>query len=85
MSEPMLHMKIWCLLPELMLLCPNICYTRIWDYFLSELMLHTQMCNVRSHVTRENSMSRVRTHITYKMCNVRIYVLHEYAIIFCPK
>ena len=34
-------------------LCLNICYTRIWDYFLSKLMLHTKMCNVRTYVTHE--------------------------------
>ena len=40
------------------------------------------MCNVRTHVTHENMMFRVRTYVTSKMCNVRTYAAHEYEIIF---
>ena len=40
--------------------------------------------DIRTHVAHENMMSRVRTYLTYKMCNVRTYVTHECAIIFCP-
>ena len=41
-------------------------YTRICDYFLSELMLHAKMCNVRTYVINE-----------YARCSARIYVTHE--------
>ena len=52
--------------------CPILCYiqkcnmfermlqTKIWCP-VSELILHTKLCNVRTHVTHENMMSRVRT------------------------
>ena len=36
------------------------------------------MCNVRTHVTHENTMSRVRTYVKYKKYNVRTFVIHEY-------
>ena len=42
-------------------------------------MLHTKMCNVRTH---EKMMSCVRTYVTSKMCNVQTYATHEYEIIF---
>ena len=41
------------------------------------------MYNIGTYVARENMMSHVRTCVAYKMCNVRTYVTHEYAIIFC--
>ena len=34
-------------------ICLNLCYPRKSDVFLSERMLHTKMCNVRTHVTHE--------------------------------
>ena len=36
---------------------------------VSEFILYTKMCNARTHVAHENMMSRVRTYVTYKMCN----------------
>ena len=42
-------------------ICQNIRFTRIWDYVLSELMLHMKMCNVRIYVTHEYEMFCVRT------------------------
>ena len=74
----MLHTNMICF-------CPNLC--KIRKYKMSELRLHTKqtkMCNVRTHVAYENMMSRVRTYVTSKMCYIRTYATHEYAIIFCP-
>ena len=79
MSERMLHTKI-CLVSNVgnvrtyvthgntmsRVECPNICYTRIGEYFLSELMLHTKMCNARTYVTLKYEMFSVRTYVTYE-------------------
>ena len=40
-------------------ICPNIRYTR---KYVSKLILHTKMCNDRTHITDGNLMSRVRTY-----------------------
>ena len=40
------------------------------------------MCTVRTHVTHENIMSRVRIFTAYKIYHVRTYVTHEYEITF---
>ena len=81
------------------LLCPNICYTRIWGVLfpnlcyipkynmsepmlytkiwclVSELILHTNMCNVWTNVTHKTMMYCVRTHFTYK-CVMSEHILH---------
>ena len=56
--------------------------------FLSEIMLHTKMCNVRTYVTHEyenlcnhnTKIKYARTYIIheYEMYSVRTYVEHEY-------
>ena len=57
--------------------CPNLFYIRrcvMSEHmlhanircFLSELMLHTKMCNVRTHFTHENIMSCLPIYVTYK-------------------
>ena len=33
---------------------------------MSELMLHTKMCNVKIYVTREYEMCSIRTYVTYE-------------------
>ena len=37
---------------------------------------YTKMYEARTHVALEN-MSRVRTYVTYNMCNVQTYITHE--------
>ena len=41
-----------------------------------------KMHNDRTHITHETMMSRIRTYVTSKMCNVRTYAAYEYEIIF---
>ena len=60
-----------CNMPERML------HTKRWCP-VSTLMLHTKICNVRTHVTHRNIVSRVRTYVTYKKCIVRSFVTNEY-------
>ena len=41
-------------------ICPNVFYTQKYD--VSELMLHTKICNIGTYVPQENMMSRVQTY-----------------------
>ena len=66
---------------ENIIICPNVCYTRMGDYFLFNLMLHMQICNDRTYmyVTHEYDMFSVRTYVTYEniicpnLCYTRKY------------
>ena len=48
-----------------------------------QIILHTKMCNVRTHVTHENIMFPVRIYVMYKTYNVQTYVTHKCKLIFC--
>ena len=41
-------------------ICQNVLYTQKYD--VSELKLHTTMCNIGTYVPQENMMFRVRTY-----------------------
>ena len=73
--------------------CPKLYYIR--KYTMSKPVctrkyddscpnLYNNNYYVRIHVAQENMMSRVRPYVTSKMCYVRTYATHEYAITFCP-
>ena len=42
-------------------ICPNVFFTQ---KYVSELMLHTKVCNTGTYVPQENMMSRVRPYGT---------------------
>ena len=44
---------------------------------LSEIKLHTKMCNVRTYVTHKCEICSIRTKLQTEMYYVRTYVTHD--------